>query len=383
MGKMANRVSLQDVAAAAGVHVSTVSLALRQDPRLPETTRARIQEVAQRLGYRTNPLVSAWLRQVRQPEIAQAGVGLAILAGTNADEPTAREPYYQVLLEGARAEAQALGYHVSETRFGADDEDLLLRTLSKLRYRGVRGVLVFDPAECLTQAVARDLEKGFAVVVLLRAASSERFHRVGTDVAHNITLALTQLRDLGRRRIAFHVHPSQVSRLRRDALASFLWHQQQWPASERLPLPDRIVEHSPELFLDYIRRVRPDALLSVNFSLHGILEDAGHRMPGDLFYAHIGTDARTWLSGVLNRGFEVGRDAVFQLAGLVSGNRLGVPDVPLNTLVPGVWADGTGTPPALAPREAESPAQRRSRPGAVNAKPPRTRPPPGPGSPRR
>ena len=38
------RVTLSDIAKKAGVHVTTVSLAMRNHPRLPETTRQRIQE---------------------------------------------------------------------------------------------------------------------------------------------------------------------------------------------------------------------------------------------------------------------------------------------------------------------------------------------------
>jgi len=37
------RVTLADIARKAGVHVTTVSLAMRNHPRLPEKTRQRIQ----------------------------------------------------------------------------------------------------------------------------------------------------------------------------------------------------------------------------------------------------------------------------------------------------------------------------------------------------
>ena len=53
------RVTLSDVAKKAGVHVTTVSLALRNHPRLPETTRQRIQAMAEAMGYRPDPLLRA------------------------------------------------------------------------------------------------------------------------------------------------------------------------------------------------------------------------------------------------------------------------------------------------------------------------------------
>lgn len=51
--------TMQDVATAAGVDRTTVSLALRNHPRISLATRKRVQQVADELGYRTHPLVSA------------------------------------------------------------------------------------------------------------------------------------------------------------------------------------------------------------------------------------------------------------------------------------------------------------------------------------
>lgn len=45
------RVTMRDVANAVGVHNSTVSLALADDPRLSEETKRRIRAAAERLGY--------------------------------------------------------------------------------------------------------------------------------------------------------------------------------------------------------------------------------------------------------------------------------------------------------------------------------------------
>lgn len=59
---MKKRVTLRDVGEAAGVHFTTAGLALRGDPRLDPETAARIIAVAQRLGYRADPLLSALSR---------------------------------------------------------------------------------------------------------------------------------------------------------------------------------------------------------------------------------------------------------------------------------------------------------------------------------
>lgn len=337
MGKMSNRASMQDLADALKVHVSTVSLALRDDPRISIATRERVKAEALRQGYKSNPLVNAWLRQVRRPGTAPAGVGIALLLGIDFSPEMADDPYFKILVEGARAQARELGYIVTEIRFGEGDEARLRKAVARLRYCGVRGVLVFDPEERISPSVVRDLEVDFAVVILLRAGGGNRFHFVGTNIGHNTILALSRLREMGCRRIALPLHQSQAQRVRRFVLLNYLGEQQFWPKRQRVPLPEEVVEDSPKRFIAWIREVKADAVLGVTYSLFTFLQKAGYRMPGDIVYAQIGVDARTELLGVNNRGFEIGRAAVFKLAGLITDNRFGVPDIPLMTLVPGSW----------------------------------------------
>jgi LacI family transcriptional regulator len=73
----ASRVTLRQIAAAAHVHVSTVSLALRGDDRLRPATRHRIQNLARRLSYASNPLTqslakyrSASMQSLDRPRVA-------------------------------------------------------------------------------------------------------------------------------------------------------------------------------------------------------------------------------------------------------------------------------------------------------------------------
>jgi LacI family transcriptional regulator len=65
----ARRVTMSDIAALARVHKSTVSLALRNQPSIPEHTRARIHKIAAKLRYRPDPVLTAFNAQrlSRQP----------------------------------------------------------------------------------------------------------------------------------------------------------------------------------------------------------------------------------------------------------------------------------------------------------------------------
>ncbi len=64
-----SRITLRDVASACGYTVNTVSRALREDPRLPESTRRKIRLTAVRMGYIRNSLAST-LRSGKSGNIA-------------------------------------------------------------------------------------------------------------------------------------------------------------------------------------------------------------------------------------------------------------------------------------------------------------------------
>ena len=62
------RVTLAAIAAQAGVHVTTVSLALRNSPRLPIATRDRIRKLADELGYAPDPMLQALVAYIKSQE---------------------------------------------------------------------------------------------------------------------------------------------------------------------------------------------------------------------------------------------------------------------------------------------------------------------------
>jgi LacI family transcriptional regulator len=58
-------VNTRDIARVAGVNQSSVSRALRGDPNVSLKTQERIARIAEEMGYRPNPFVSAFTAQVR------------------------------------------------------------------------------------------------------------------------------------------------------------------------------------------------------------------------------------------------------------------------------------------------------------------------------
>ena len=133
--------TLQDVAEKAGVHRSTVSLALRDNHRISAEVRAKIQRIADELGYRSNPLVTALMRS-RRTRRAPRHVVLAYVT----DYPTRygwRPPHHDRpdYFPGAAARASELGYKLEHFWLG-EPGMTPARFAQILASRGINGLLI-------------------------------------------------------------------------------------------------------------------------------------------------------------------------------------------------------------------------------------------------
>ena len=91
-----SRVTSREVAAAAGVHQSTVSRALRGDSRISQATREQVEQAAQQLGYVPNS-------SARSLRLQRTGI-LGVMV------PSIDNAYYPQLLSDINRELAAAGY---------------------------------------------------------------------------------------------------------------------------------------------------------------------------------------------------------------------------------------------------------------------------------
>ena len=129
--------TMKDVARLTGYHPSTVSLALRGDRRITEATRELIKKAASQLGYRKNPLVSAWVSSRRSGKSVGPHISLAFLiCGTSE-----RVKLDSLVFRAAQEEAIKVDYHL--TIFDLDEYGRNPRRLDQiLEARGVQGLII-------------------------------------------------------------------------------------------------------------------------------------------------------------------------------------------------------------------------------------------------
>ena len=128
-----SRPTLKDVAARAGVSITTVSVVLnkqREGVRVPEATRERVQKAADELGYRPNEMARGLRRRSSQA------------IGFLSDEVTTT-PFAVAMLAAAQTEAARNGYLLITVNVGRSPSEAdMERALDSLLQHQVSSVVV-------------------------------------------------------------------------------------------------------------------------------------------------------------------------------------------------------------------------------------------------
>jgi LacI family transcriptional regulator len=196
------RITVNDVAAASGVSRATVSLVLRDEPRVSEATRRRVLETIDRLGY-VYDRRAANLRTQRSMT-----VGLVVT--------DVRNPYFAELAMAVEEALEARGYSMLQA-YSLDDRDREARLLGVMVEQRADGVILL-PAKDTTGA---DLDRRLAAagmphVLIARRVVKHDADYVGVDNFRGGRLLGEHFGGEGYREIAFVGGPRSTAR--RDRL---------------------------------------------------------------------------------------------------------------------------------------------------------------------
>ncbi len=223
-------VTLHDVAKAAGVHYSTVSLALRGDVRVASPTRENVQQIAARLGYATHPAARALVERRRSKAVR--GPVIAWIENHPLEAVQGSIAYRNSVLEGGRRLAKTLGYECRAFRIGtggiaAEDLD------ATLRLAGAECVIIgqFIPGHAELQL---DWER-YCIVRIDSQFLSASVHCVSSDRIHNVRRAFSEMWSLGHRRIGLCASRMQEDCTRQRHAMGYLMEEESLEPSERIP----------------------------------------------------------------------------------------------------------------------------------------------------
>lgn len=310
-----------------GLSVTTVSYALRNDPRVNSVTRERILALAKELDYQPDPALSI-LNEYRRQIASKHFTGtLAFLSNFNDVDPNDDGHYITQYYLGAIAAAKALGYSVAW--FKTCDKSLSGRRLSNiLEARGVRGVII-SPLPEGSELIDLDWRK-FSVVRIGYSVKNPQFHRVSSDQFKCMYLCVAGLYELGYRRIGLLDLEPERTEFR--FLGAFL------AARRRLGLP-RVslldTQNVPgEELLNWIHEEKIDAIIGSSYSnlirIKSLcLDKLAFALPYTCTDQSIACADENW--------FQVGSVCASVLVASICRNERGVPELPYTYMIEPVW----------------------------------------------
>ncbi len=179
-------VRLKDIADKTGFSTNTVSLALRQSPRIPVQTRDIIQRAAAELNYLPNQIAKSLVSRETKT------IGLVL---TDINNP--------VLTHTAQAIELALAARGYGTLFATSNNNLAeeVRAIEMVRARQVDGMLIYPTSHRQLEHL-RVLRRANYPIVLLVGDPDAGIDAVGMDERRGAYKATRHLIDVGHKRIA-------------------------------------------------------------------------------------------------------------------------------------------------------------------------------------
>jgi LacI family transcriptional regulator len=341
-----NRITMAEVARAANVHQTTVSLALRNDPRLPRETRLRIRALAESMGYRPDPMLSALNFYRTSRDAAKTQPSIAFLMRSRKNLPAEHFSADERFLKGARQACERMGFRIVPLQIeNSPGEGARLTRV--LRSRGIYGVIL-----CSLHVTLRELAMdwdSFSALCIESQHLGLALHTVANNQSGATRNAVQRLVELGYRRIGLAVGEIEETSLEKPFTAGHLLGIHEHP---RLPLISPLLLQLEERAVtaaklgSWVRRNRIDAVLSNWGSITDLLKMTGLRVPQDVGVATLDHNPNRGAAAGIRQSHElVGERAVEGLALMMKTNQRGPITLPNMTLIDGLWQDGPELPP--------------------------------------
>ncbi len=189
---MTHRITIADVARAAGVSTSTVSRALNNHTAIPENTRLQIQQIAEQMRYR--PDVRA-----RNFRLQRSQTIATLFPYQDASRRPISDPFYLEIMGAITDELDQYGYDSIIARVHIESDDWCNRYVLDKR---VDGILLIDRA--LDDVGIHSLQAlGANFVVWGALLPDQPYLSVGCDGQAGARDAIRHLTENGRKRIGF------------------------------------------------------------------------------------------------------------------------------------------------------------------------------------
>jgi LacI family transcriptional regulator len=342
---MKPRITQRDIAREAGVSHVTVSLALRDSPSIPEVTRNHIKEIAARLGYSPDPMLTALssYRTQQRPAAHQANIAWLY---ANAEASSRGFGDFGEYFKGAEERARQLGYILDEINIRGEYEDpKRLRRL--LDARNITG-LVLSP--CGVEATAShefnfDLSR-YSAVRIGYSYRSPLLNTVANAQFRTVLTAMRNVIELGYERICTLLTKEVDQRTSWQFLGGYLAGIHLLPKKNWFD-PFYVVpgEHWQPSFFEWLEKHRIDCVVGAGFGYicHDMIK-RGIKVPEEVGYVDTQLPLNeSFLTGIYQNPRQIGVAAIDLLVSMMHRHDLGIPEIASHLLIEGSWRDNKTT----------------------------------------
>lgn len=334
------------IAEMCAVSRSTVSLALRRDPRISAQVTSIVAKTAARVGYVPDAKLSQMMSCIARKQRPR-GNCLGILLGNFFTRPDPGQiyPWYAQL---HRAMARRAGDHgCTLDVFWLGQPGMSVRRMTQiLRTRGVEGLIVVDHLQARAKI---DFPFGdFAAVVIGHGLAETRLDVVG----NNLHGDLFRARHIARERGYLHPGLALDSENSPESLhawiSSYGYHES--IARNRRKIPACIYDRGNLRALrNWYRKHKPDVILGLPWSTHQDLRALGIKPPDDVgFLSLLQADDSGLFSGIALQYRAIAARAIDMVCEKLRRFERGPPEFPELVLINGSWLEGATLPWRIA-----------------------------------
>jgi len=341
-------VTLRDIAKKIGVHHSTVGYALKDAPNISLSLRKEIQEAARQMGYQPNAMATILGHQRHAGKKRAISAEIAWINCWRAPKELRKFREFDLYWKGASSRAEQNGYRLEE--FVCGDHLSPSRLEQILLARNIHGILL-PPLGICFQPLPPDWDQidweKFSIVRFGYSVKTPHTHLVTSNQFAAGQIAIENMWRLGYRRIGF-VSTPDPDHLRNFKGGLYMKQAELGEAFKMSVFEYPSVQDTLDdlrLFSDWLKKNRPEAILTDVTRTRETLAKLGNRVPED-----IGLAATSILDGSSDVGIdqnseEIGKAAIDTLVSLLNHNEYGIPNVAREILITGKWVDGTTLPP--------------------------------------
>lgn len=342
------RISLRDIAARLGVSHSTVSLSLRDHPRISQAVKDRVRKAAEEMGYRPDPMLAALANYRRGREQHPISAAVAWINAWPAPEDLRHFKEFDFYWQGAFKAAEKFGFRLEEFRVGRECSPRRLHQI--LSTRGIRGILL--PPHQMEPDWREFPWENYSIVRFGRSLRHPECHIVTADQIANTILAVRKIHEKGYHRIGFVTIEGDFSKRGMQFELGFLGGQR--IIRDENPIPVLILNRSAaeerrKAFESWFASYRPDAIFTPDPTVAELLKQCGIRVPEDVGLAVTSILDAKADAGIDQHPEEIGRVGFLMLNSLINDRSRGIPGIFRQILVEGSWVDGSSLPGPLAP----------------------------------